>query len=136
MNRPNCSREQFFKALADETRLRLLNLMAAGEICVCYLVEILGQPQSKISRHLAYLRQAGIVCARRDGKWMHYRIATQRNPGEARILRQILAWLGDEKTMQADIARLNGDCGTPAKISLHGPPLLILQGKSARKRKS
>ena len=62
-----------FQALGDNTRLRLLNLMGDQEICVCYFVEILEQPQPKISRHLAYLRRAGIVAARRDGKWMHYR---------------------------------------------------------------
>ena len=66
--------ERFFQALGDNTRLRLLNLMGDQEICVCYFVEILDQPQPKISRHLAYLRSAGIVAARRDGKWMHYRI--------------------------------------------------------------
>src|SRR5487761_1108414 len=66
--------ERFFQALGDNTRLRLLNLMGEQEICVCYLVEILGQSQPKISRHLAYLRRAGIVAARREGKWMHYRM--------------------------------------------------------------
>ena len=65
--------EPLFRALADETRLRLLNLIADREICVCYFVEILGLSQPKISRHLAYLRNAGIVSARRDGKWMHYK---------------------------------------------------------------
>ena len=65
-----------FAALADTTRLRLLNLMAGREVCVCYFVEILRQSQPKISRHLAYLRKAGIVAARREGKWMHYRITT------------------------------------------------------------
>ena len=63
-----------FNALADRTRLRLLNLLAGGELCVCYFVELLDEAQPKISRHLAYLRRAGIVAARRDGKWMHYRI--------------------------------------------------------------
>ena len=63
-----------FAALADPTRLRLLNLMAGREVCVCYFVEILRQSQPKISRHLAYLRKAGVVAARREGKWMHYRI--------------------------------------------------------------
>ena len=60
--------ERFFQALGDRTRLRLLNLMGDQEICVCYFVEILGSPQPKISRHLAYLRSAGIVAARREGK--------------------------------------------------------------------
>jgi ArsR family transcriptional regulator len=62
---------QLFAALADPTRLRLLNLMNGREVCVCYFVEILKQGQPKISRHLAYLRRAGIVEARREGKWMN-----------------------------------------------------------------
>src|SRR5690349_25079799 len=66
--------ETVLAALADRTRLRLLNLMAGGEVCVCYFVELLDEPQPKISRHLAYLRRAGLVAARRDGKWMHYRL--------------------------------------------------------------
>ncbi len=71
--------ERFFQALGDNTRLRLLNLMGDQEICVCYFVEILSQGQPKISRHLAYLRRAGIVAARREGKWMHYRIVMPQN---------------------------------------------------------
>jgi ArsR family transcriptional regulator len=59
--------ERFFQALGDNTRLRILNLIGDKEICVCYFVEILGGPQPKISRHLAYLRSAGIVAVRRDG---------------------------------------------------------------------
>lgn len=68
--------ELFFRALADRTRLRLLNLMGGGEVCVCFFVEVTGTSQPKISRHLAYLRRAGIVGARREGKWMHYQITT------------------------------------------------------------
>src|ERR1700733_8315095 len=94
--------QQFFQALGDNTRLRLLNLMGEQEVCVCYFVEILGAPQPKISRHLAYLRGAGIVAARREGKWMHYRIVVPSNPGAAQILHQTLAWLSEERTMQAD----------------------------------
>jgi len=67
-SREHFNLERFFQALGDTTRLRLLNLMGDQEICVCYLVEILGYPQPKISRHLAYLRSAGIVSARREGK--------------------------------------------------------------------
>jgi ArsR family transcriptional regulator len=66
--------ETFFMALADKTRLRLLNLMRDEEVCVCFFTEVLGDSQPKISRHLAYLRNAGIVQARRDGKCMHYSI--------------------------------------------------------------
>ena len=116
--------ERFFQALGDNTRLRLLNLMGDQEICVCYFVEILDQPQPKISRHLAYLRNAGIVTTRRDGKWMHYRIAMPPNEGAAKVLRQILQWFKEEKTMQADRARLTKACCTPEKfVTLQGAPL-------------
>jgi len=109
--------ERFFQALGDNTRLRLLNLMGDQEICVCYLVETLQQGQPKISRHLAYLRRAGIVEARRDGKWMHYRIVMPPSLGAAQVLRQTLAWLTEERTMQADRARLSRACCSPAKFA-------------------
>jgi len=116
--------ELFFQALGDNTRLRLLNLMGDQEICVCYLVEILGQPQPKISRHLAYLRKASIVAARREGKWMHYRILMPQHIGAAQVLKQTLAWLSAEKAMQGDRARLTKACCAPAKfVALRGAPL-------------
>jgi ArsR family transcriptional regulator, arsenate/arsenite/antimonite-responsive transcriptional repressor len=116
--------ERFFQALGDNTRLRLLNLMGDQEICVCYFVEILDQPQPKISRHLAYLRSAGIVATRRDGKWMHYRIVMPPHIGAAQILKQTLAWLKEEKAMQADRARLTKACCSPSKYALlDGAPL-------------
>ena len=118
--------ERFFQALGDNTRLRLLNLMGDQEICVCYFVEILDQPQPKISRHLAYLRSAGIVAARREGKWMHYRIVMPSNVGAARLLQQTLAWLEEERTMQADRSRLSRACCSPGKFgALQGAPLPI-----------
>ena len=69
-----------FAALADRTRLRLLNLINGREVCVCYFVEILKQSQPKVSRHLAYLRKAGVVRTQREGKWMHYRIEQPASP--------------------------------------------------------
>jgi ArsR family transcriptional regulator, arsenate/arsenite/antimonite-responsive transcriptional repressor len=115
--------ERFFQALGDNTRLRLLNLMGDQELCVCYFVAILGQPQPKISRHLAYLRSAGIVEARREGKWMHYRIVMPPHIGAAQILRETLAWLRDDHLMQTDRARLSKACCSPAKfVALHGAP--------------
>ena len=112
-----------FAALADRTRLRLLNLMDGKEVCVCYFVEILNQPQPKISRHLAYLRSAAIVAARRDGKWMHYRIVMPPNEGAAKLLRETLAWLKEERSMQADRARLSRACCAPEKfVTLQGAP--------------
>ena len=118
--------ERFFQALGDNTRLRLLNLMGEQEICVCYFVEILDQGQPKISRHLAYLRRAGIVATRREGKWMHYRIVMPPNLGAVQVLRQTLAWLKEERTMQADRSRLTKACCSPAKFTaLQGAPLPV-----------
>ena len=121
--KPQFDMPRFFQALADNTRLRLLNLMGDHEVCVCYFVEILRVPQPRISRHLAYLRNAGIVSARREGKWMHYRIVTPPHNGAAQILRQTLDWLEEDKAMQTDRAHLAKACCAPAKYALHGAPL-------------
>src|SRR5262245_32025050 len=102
--------ERFFVALSDKTRLRLLNLMGEDEVCVCFFVEVLEEGQPKISRHLAYLRRAGIVGARREGKWMHYRIIPPPHIHAARILKDVLAWLKDDKEMQRDRSRLVKVC--------------------------
>ena len=112
-----------FAALADRTRLRLLNLMDGREVCVCYFVEILGQSQPKISRHLAYLRRAGIVAARREGKWMHYKIVTPTHAGAASILREVLSVLRQDAEMQHDLALLNkACCASPQLTTLRGAP--------------
>src|SRR6187401_3538810 len=77
--------ETAFKALADATRLRILGLLLAGEVCVCDIHQSLKIPQSKASRHLAYLRRAGLVETRRDGLWIHYRIGSLADPVLATI---------------------------------------------------
>ena len=105
-----------FAALADPTRLRLLTLIGGREVCVCYFVEILRQGQPKISRHLAYLRKAGIVAARREGKWMHYRLVTPDDAASASVLSAVLASLAADKQMQADRARLDRACCAPQKL--------------------
>jgi ArsR family transcriptional regulator len=105
-----------FAALADPTRLRLLNLMGGREVCVCYFVEILRQGQPKISRHLAYLRKAGVVAARREGKWMHYRVVPQADAAAASILAAVVASLGSDRQMQADLAKLERACCAPQKL--------------------
>lgn len=113
-----------FAALADRTRLRLLNLMNGKEVCVCYFVEILEQSQPKISRHLAYLRRAGIVAARREGKWIHYKIVAPKHAGAARILNETLSVLGEDKAMQVDHSRLSKACCAPQRVSgLAGAPI-------------
>jgi ArsR family transcriptional regulator len=113
-----------FAALADNTRLRLLNLMAGREVCVCYFVEILRQGQPKISRHLAYLRKVGIVTARREGKWMHYRITAPADAAPASILAAVLASFRTDKQMQSDLAKLDRACCAPQKLVVpEGAPL-------------
>jgi len=120
---------QLFAALADPTRLRLLHLMDGAEVCVCYFVEILGQSQPKISRHLAYLRKAGIVRARREGKWMHYRIERPADAGSEAILEATLKSLQADTRMQADLVRLKQACCEPQQfVSLQGAPLPVRVG--------
>jgi ArsR family transcriptional regulator len=105
-----------FAALADTTRLRLLNLMVGREVCVCFFVEILRQGQPKISRHLAYLRKAGLVAARREGKWMHYRIVPPTDAAASSIVSATLASFRSDKQMQADLAKLDRACCAPQKL--------------------
>jgi ArsR family transcriptional regulator len=112
------SLDVLFRALADATRLRLLNLIADREICVCYFVEILKMSQPKISRHLAYLRKAGLVTSRREGKWMHYRLTIPKDAVAANILRETLNHLRGKAEMQGDIARLGSVCCAPQKYVL------------------
>ncbi len=115
--------EQLFQGLADRTRLRLLNLMADQEVCVCYFVEILGLSQPVISRHLAYLRRCGLVSARREGKWMHYRIAPMVNPLAAQLLTDTLLWLASDVAMRRERAQLTrACCSTKAFVNLQGAP--------------
>ena len=99
-----------FQAFADRTRLRLLNLMAGGEVCVCFFVEVLGEGQPKISRHLAYLRRAGVVATRRQGKWMHYAIVRPADAEMARVLDATLGAIANDKQMQRDRATLEKVC--------------------------
>jgi ArsR family transcriptional regulator len=92
--------ETLYMALADKTRLRILDLMRDREVCVGTFTEVLGDSQPKISRHLAYLRSAGIVEARRDGKWMHYSIRWPDEPGGQELLRAALGWLSDDLSFE------------------------------------
>lgn len=104
--------ESLFLALADKTRLRILNLMRRDEVCVCYFTEVLGESQPKISRHLAYLRSAGVVSARREGKWMNYRIEIPENNFAAQLIDKTLRWLEAQGDMHDDYEKLAWICGT------------------------
>lgn len=116
--------DRFFRALADLTRLRLLNLMSEREICVCYFTEVIDAPQPKISRHLAYLRKAGIVAARREGKWMHYRLTVPRDAHAAAILKTTLSALKADRQMQQDRRRfVQACCGPKSLVQVLGAPM-------------
>ena len=113
-----------FKALADTTRLRLINLIGEDEVCVCFFVEVLKINQPKISRHLAYLRRAGVVSARRDGKWIHYRLVEPPDTHAANIFREVRAGLAGNSAMKGDRARLEKICCAPQlPIQLQRAPL-------------
>lgn len=95
-----------YAALADQTRLRILALLRQGEVCVCHIHASLGVPQPTVSRHLAYLRRAGLVTARRDGVWMHYSLAPQSNPVVATVLAAAVHALGHTAVASKDQQRL------------------------------
>src|SRR5512133_1851483 len=105
--------ELLFKALADRTRLRLINLIGDDEVCVCFFVEVLNTNQPKISRHLAYLRRAGMVSSRREGKWIHYRVIEPPDPHAANIFREVRTWLSNDEEMQRDREQLVQICCAP-----------------------
>jgi len=105
------SMETLFKALADSTRLRILGLLLTGEVCVCDIHESLKIPQPKASRHLAYLRRAGLVETRREGLWIHYRLGTFTDPVLAAIAASAQHALTHLDAVQRDGARLQKRCG-------------------------
>ncbi len=122
--------ELFFAALADRTRLRLLNMMGRDEVCVCFFAEVIGTNQPKISRHLAYLKRAGLVAARRDGKWMHYRVTEPRDEKAKGVFAGIMEMLKEDKEMQIDRKNLANVCCAPQ------PPVNIQSAQKSRKWKS
>jgi len=105
--------ELFFSALADRTRLRLLNLMRDGEVCVCFFAETLGTNNPKISRHLAYLKRARLVVGRREGKWIHYRIQEPEKQKAKEVFAGIMEMLKEDKEMQVDRELLAKVCCAP-----------------------
>ena len=109
--RRDFSFEQFFKALADHTRLRVIHLLGTEEVCVCSVVAALQTSQPKVSRHLAYLRRAGLVAARREGKWMHYRLVEPPDECAAEIFREVREGLSQNPLMKQDRERLSGSNG-------------------------
>ncbi len=130
--------ENLFLALADKTRLRILNLMREDEVCVCYFTEVLGESQPKISRHLAYLRNAGIVSARREGKWMNYKIEFPEGAFAAELLDDTLRWLESESEMRDEYEKLARVCcavDIPVTISRAPTPKTFVQTNMSRNAK-
>jgi len=99
-----------FKTLSDPTRLRLLNLLAGGDTCVCELTDTLGVVQPKVSRHLAQLKGAGLVDARRNGKWIHYRWAQHGDPLVRHVLAGLREWMTKNQAMNGERRRRNKVC--------------------------
>ncbi|MFT3789306.1 MAG: metalloregulator ArsR/SmtB family transcription factor [Tepidisphaeraceae bacterium] len=101
-----------FRAVADRTRLRILSLLRSREeICVCDLMRVLKLPQAKVSRHLAYLRRAGLVAGRKEQQWMHYRLLPAKGPFHTKLLECIGTCLAEVPTLKSDRHRLGSCCG-------------------------
>ena len=107
--------DQLFKAFADETRLRILNLLAQRDCCVCEFQGILRVPQPKISRHLAYLRRSGLVTTKKRGKWVMYALAQPQGSVHTMLINCVKNCLGEIKLLKADAAELPPCCTAPCK---------------------
>ena len=122
MIKPLSEMENLFKALADSTRLRILGLLLTGEVCVCHIHESLKIPQPKASRHLAYLRRSGLVETRRDGLWVHYRLASPSDPVVRTIADAVRHGLTHIDAVRRDAERLQKKtgCCVPAAEGIAG----------------
>jgi ArsR family transcriptional regulator len=125
--------ENLFKALADATRLRILGLLLTGEVCVCDIHESLKIPQSKASRHLAYLRRSGLVQTRRDGLWIHYRMGSFADPVLSAIAAAVSHALTHVDAVQRDAHRLQKrtGCCLPRPDAVPGVACCAPEGQGA-----
>jgi ArsR family transcriptional regulator len=121
--------ERIFKALADRTRLRILGLLLGGQVCVCDLHDSLGIPQSKASRHLAYLRRAGLVQAEKRGLWVYYRLAEQPPGVLQALVAAVQHCVGHLPAIRGDARRLEARTG--CCVPLPGPLTLDCCGPEA-----
>lgn len=126
--------DNVFKALADPTRVRILGLLSAGEVCVCHIHESLRLPQPLVSRHLAYLRRARLVETRKEGLWVHYRIAARKDDVTGTLLDAVFHCVGHLSSVAKDARRLeqktgccavaqpapNFECCAPARAKIRG----------------
>ena len=101
----------FCRALGDETRVRIVALLAHGELCVCHIEKALGLLQSNASRQLGILRSAGVIASRRDGSWIYYRLADQPHAQRKRLLRAVVADFAKQDVLREDVDRVRKQCG-------------------------
>lgn len=107
---------RLFKALGDETRVRIVSLLTQGELCVCHLEAALGLTQPAASRHLSLLRTSGLVTSRRVGSWVHYRLADHDQDACNEVLAAIRK-LASRETLRRDLARLRKTAGPAASCN-------------------
>jgi ArsR family transcriptional regulator len=107
---PTTPVDAMFRAFSDRTRLRILNMLRTGETCVCDLQAVLEVPQPKVSRHLAYLRKAGLVKARKEGLWSYYWLAPAGNAFHGKLLECLGCCFKDVPELAADLKRLKRSC--------------------------
>lgn len=115
--------EGVFRALGDRTRLRILGLLAGGEVCVCEIHESLRLPQPTVSRHLAYLRNAGLVTGRKDGLWVHYSLAKTDDPVVQAVVNAAAHWVQHAPSTERDVARLEKRTGARQRAASKFPVL-------------
>ena len=106
---------KLFRALGDETRLRIVALLTHGELCVCHIEQALELTQPNASRQLGILKMAGIVDSRRDGTWVYYFLADQADESVERVLSVLTKTFGAERVLRADHARVRKSCGPVCK---------------------
>ena len=131
MIKKDYSIESLFKALADRTRLRIIHLIGDDEVCVCLLVEVLGSSQPKISRHLAYLRRAGLVTTRREGKWMHYRLKKTGDEQADKIFHEVREVLANNPEMLRDRERFTRICDSTVHLKRAPRPIATMSQSHA-----
>jgi ArsR family transcriptional regulator len=96
-----------FRALADQTRLRILSLLAHGELCVCDIMAVLRAPQPKVSRHLGCLKRVGLVSDRREGRWRYYSLVKPKNTFKRRLIECVESHVKESVALQQDVRRLD-----------------------------
>ena len=122
--------DSFFKGLADPTRLRILNLLLAGELCGCDLQYVIGSSQPNISRHLAYLKRSGLVADRRDGYRVFYRVTDVDDPNVALLAEYLRRSFRTDKGFDRDLKKLrvairNGAC------TVSEAPIPVVAGRTS-----